>query len=268
MSGKTPDDERRAILARLYRGQTQVVANAQLLTEGWDEPRVSCALMLRPTKSAPHFCQMVGRILRPFPGKEDALLLDITGASEHGLATIATLAELTPGSVRKNQSLLDAAEEQAGIEQARIAVAAARTRQVELLRRSELRWLSVGDAWVLPTGAGQVMILVPASPPANGDAWDVWRCPASCAPLLESGRPLTLEWARGVGEEVARAHGSVLSQADAAWRDRPPSRAQLGALASMRYTGKSGLTRGDASDLLTARDAARQIRAIRKAAAR
>src|ERR1035441_5100101 len=56
VSGKTPTDERRAILARLHRGETRVVANAQVLIEGWDEPAVSCALMLRPTKSAPAFC--------------------------------------------------------------------------------------------------------------------------------------------------------------------------------------------------------------------
>src|ERR1700751_140700 len=106
--------------------------------------------MLRPTKSAPLFVQMSGRVLRPFVGKEDAIILDLAGSAESGLATIADLAGLPPGSVKKGQSLLDSDEEQAALEQRKIAVAAQRTRQIDLLRRSELRWLDVEGAWVLP----------------------------------------------------------------------------------------------------------------------
>ncbi len=35
-------------------------------------------LMSRPTKSASLYTQMVGRGLRPLPGKEDCLILDFT----------------------------------------------------------------------------------------------------------------------------------------------------------------------------------------------
>ena len=63
-------DDRRAILERLRTGTTQVVSNVAVLGEGWDEPSVSCCLMVRPTKSAPAFIQRAGRILRPFPGKD------------------------------------------------------------------------------------------------------------------------------------------------------------------------------------------------------
>jgi len=266
VSGKTPADERRAILARLHRGETRVVANAQVLTEGWDEPAVSCALMLRPTKSAPAFVQMAGRILRPFVGKDDALLLDLTDSAQLGLATIATLAGLPPGSVKKGQSLLDAAEEQAGTEKRKIAVAAARTRHVDLLRRSDLHWLEAEGSWVLPAGADQTMVLIPVPGDGLDDSWNVWRCIKGRTPLMESGKPLTLDWARGVGEEVARAHGGVLSQAKAAWRDRPPTPAQTGALERMGYADKlAGLTRGGAADLMTAHYAAKDIRKLRKA---
>jgi len=162
VDGKMATEDRRAVLGRLHRGQTRVVANCAVLTEGWDEPAVSCALMLRPTKSAPLFVQMAGRVLRPFVGKDDAIILDLAGSSETGLATIADLAGLPPGSVRKGQSLLDAAEESAALEKRKVAVAVQRTRQIDLLRRSELRWLEVEGAWVLPAGADQVMILMPA----------------------------------------------------------------------------------------------------------
>lgn len=266
VDGKMPTGERRAVLGRLHRGETRIVANCAVLTEGWDEPAVSCALMLRPTKSAPFFVQMAGRVLRPFVGKDDALILDLAGsAAETGLATIADLAGMPPGSVKKGQSLLDAAEESAALEKRKIAVAAKRTRQIELLRRSELRWLDVEGSWVLPAGADQVMILMPAD--GDGEAWEVWRSEDKGRSLRrESGKPLTLDWARGVGEEIARAQGGVLSQAAAGWRSRPPSEAQVSALERMGYADRlAGINRGAASDLMTAHYAAKNIRKLRKA---
>jgi superfamily II DNA or RNA helicase len=267
VDGKMPTEARRAVLGRLHRGQTRVVANCAVLTEGWDEPAVSCALMLRPTKSAPLFVQMAGRVLRPFVGKDDAIILDLAGSAEPGLATIADLAGMPPGSVKKGQSLLDAAEEQSALQKRKVAVAAQRTRHIDLLRRSELKWLEVEGAWVLPAGADQVMILMPAPEDETGETWEVWRSEKARAIYRESGKPLTLDWARGVGEEIARAQGGVLSRADAAWRNRPPSESQVSALGRMGYAEKlHGLNRGAASDLMTAHYAAKNIRKLRKAA--
>ncbi len=274
VDGKMPTEERRAILARLRRGETRIVANCAVLTEGWDEPAVSCALMLRPTKSAPLFVQMAGRVLRPFIGKingqpyakDGALILDLAGSAGSGLATIADLAGLPPGSVKKGQSLLEADEEQAALEKRKVAVAVQRTHQIDLLRRSELRWIDVDGAWVLPAGADQVMILIPAADDAADETWDVWRSEKGRTLQNDSGKPLALDWARGVGEEIARAQGSVLSRADAAWRNRMPSESQVSALERMGYADKlAGITRGGASDLMTAHYAAKNIRKLRKA---
>ena len=56
-----------------------------VLTEGWDCPQVSCLVLARPTKHMGLYRQMVGRVLRPAPGKIDALILDHAGAVfEHG----------------------------------------------------------------------------------------------------------------------------------------------------------------------------------------
>lgn len=274
VDGEMPLEQRRAILARLHRGETQVVPNAQVLTEGWDEPAVSCALMLRPTKSAPFFVQMAGRVLRPFIGtlggkpyaKEDALILDCAGSAEQlGLATVADLAGLPPGSVKEGKSLLDAADEAAQVERLRNSVALAKTKQVELLRRSDLRWLDADGAWVLPVSGDQVMILVPLPGDGTQDEWHVWRSWKGGDPVMESGKPLTLDWARGVGEEIARARGSVLSNANADWRKRPVSDGQRAALVRLGYGDKlAGLTRGGASDLMTAHDAAKVVRRLRK----
>lgn len=75
LDGNTPADERKAILARLASGVTEVVSNCAVLTEGWDLPRCKCVILARPTQSLSLYLQMAGRGLRPWEGV-DPLLLD------------------------------------------------------------------------------------------------------------------------------------------------------------------------------------------------
>ena len=85
LDGNTPKPERDAILRRVESGQTQVLTNVYVASYGLDIPRLSCAVMARPTKSVVLWFQTVGRILRTAPGKVDALLLDHAGCvEEHG----------------------------------------------------------------------------------------------------------------------------------------------------------------------------------------
>jgi superfamily II DNA or RNA helicase len=50
LDGGTPKDEREAILARLASGDTEVVTNCMVLTEGFDCPDICCIILARPTK--------------------------------------------------------------------------------------------------------------------------------------------------------------------------------------------------------------------------
>ena len=85
LDGTTPTAERDAILARLEAGTTQVVGSCGVLSEGWDQPSVKCAVLARPTKSTGLYLQQAGRILRPWEGVR-AIILDHGGcALEHGL---------------------------------------------------------------------------------------------------------------------------------------------------------------------------------------
>jgi superfamily II DNA or RNA helicase len=86
IDGSTPKDEREATLARLASGEIELVTNCMVLTEGWDMPEVGCAILARPTRKMGLFRQMIGRVLRPAPGKVDAIVLDHSGAVfRHGL---------------------------------------------------------------------------------------------------------------------------------------------------------------------------------------
>jgi len=80
IDGSTPIEERDAILGLLAAGNVEIVSNAMVLTEGWDQPEVSCLVLARPTRSLGLYRQMVGRVLRPAAGKTDALILDHAGA--------------------------------------------------------------------------------------------------------------------------------------------------------------------------------------------
>lgn len=92
VSAQTPDDERSKIFHKLETGETQVLVNVAVATEGWDCPPISCVVLLRPCSHKSTMIQMIGRGLRKldpdkYPGmvKTDCIVLDFgTSAMLHG----------------------------------------------------------------------------------------------------------------------------------------------------------------------------------------
>lgn len=83
--GDTPKDERDAIIAAFKRGEIRALASMGVLTTGFNAPAVDLIALLRPTKSAGLYVQMVGRGTRLAPGKENCLVLDFAGnVRRHG----------------------------------------------------------------------------------------------------------------------------------------------------------------------------------------
>jgi hypothetical protein len=62
-----------------------------VLTEGFDDPGVSCIAMARPTRSEGLYAQCVGRGTRLFPEKKDCLILDFVDLSTLSLCTLPSL---------------------------------------------------------------------------------------------------------------------------------------------------------------------------------
>jgi superfamily II DNA or RNA helicase len=86
VDGETDQAERDRAIERFRRGETLVLSNVELFGEGFDLPAIECAILLRPTQSLGLYLQQVGRALRPFPGKTEAIILDHAGNCErHGL---------------------------------------------------------------------------------------------------------------------------------------------------------------------------------------
>lgn len=81
--GSTPD--RDDVVRRFDAGAIHVLVTVDVVSEGFDIPGASCAILLRPTQSLGLYLQQVGRVLRPAPGKTHAVILDHVGnVHRHG----------------------------------------------------------------------------------------------------------------------------------------------------------------------------------------
>ena len=88
IESSTHAEVREQHLRDFRRGAVRVLCSVYVLTEGVDVPAASVCLLARGAGHAGLFLQMVGRVLRPSPGKEDALLIDLPGLTyEHGFPT-------------------------------------------------------------------------------------------------------------------------------------------------------------------------------------
>lgn len=61
--------DREKVLSDFRAGRINVVANVGVLTTGFDYPELDTVVIARPTMSLSLWYQMVGRAIRPFPGK-------------------------------------------------------------------------------------------------------------------------------------------------------------------------------------------------------
>jgi hypothetical protein len=79
VTGETLIDQRRRILGDFRDSKLQALVSCEVLTEGYDEQRVSCVVMARPTASLGLYQQCVGRGLRidADGNKPDCLVLDV-----------------------------------------------------------------------------------------------------------------------------------------------------------------------------------------------
>lgn len=110
--------DRAAVLADFAAGRLSAITNVGVLTEGFDDPGVSCVAMARPTRSEGLYAQCVGRGTRLFPGKKDCLILDFVDLSDLSLMTLPSLASLPRDLDLQGMELRDAERAMTQIHQA------------------------------------------------------------------------------------------------------------------------------------------------------
>jgi superfamily II DNA or RNA helicase len=78
IDGSMTSEQRRDLLQALGTGRIRILTSCALIGEGVDVPSVGGCILLRPTASTSLHLQMIGRCLRPQPGKT-AVILDHVG---------------------------------------------------------------------------------------------------------------------------------------------------------------------------------------------
>lgn len=103
IDGYMPLEERSPIIKAFRQGEFRILVNCGIVDKGFDCPEASCLIQARPIrKSLALHIQQIGRVLRPAPGKADALIFDHAGNHlRHGLATDPLPAALDDGKRKK-----------------------------------------------------------------------------------------------------------------------------------------------------------------------
>ncbi|MFD4786566.1 DEAD/DEAH box helicase [Streptomyces sp. NPDC058459] len=245
-------DERKATLARYTAGEVQVLTNCMVLTEGFDAPHTSCAVIARPTKSPGLYVQMVGRALRPAPGKADALVLDVLGAStRHKLASMVDLTEREIGEETKGRSLREVAEEATAAEERRQLAARVEVEEISLFGSSQIRWLrTTAGTWFIRLTPQAFLFLV-RDAETRLYRMRRWTDGAGVQPPRDdTARPLpdALAWLEQQAK-VLGGSGAFVSKASR-WRAGQPSPKQVGLCRRLGIAVPRGASSGDVADLI------------------
>jgi superfamily II DNA or RNA helicase len=268
----TPYEHRHGILERLRAGQTRVVVNVGVLSEGWDEPSLECIVIATPTRSQVKYAQIAGRGLRTFPGKTDCLIIDVVGVTDRlDLQTLPRLfglrAQPKPGvtvtEALERQAADDAPATNPTDKKTKVE-GSMRSRQVSVLgprgRDRGLHWLRHARFWLLSAGQGTILALGPVRD-GDGDRWAVVRMDRDRHEILA--RDVDLAYAHGIAEDHVRALGAHrLADPRAAWRRKPISDAQAQTLRRQGIPVPAQATKGDASDLIALAEGARRLQTL------
>ncbi|MFH8797082.1 DEAD/DEAH box helicase [Streptomyces sp. NPDC017941] len=249
--GNMGRDERRATLARYEAGNVQVLTNCMVLTEGFDAPHTSCVVVARPTKSPGLYVQMVGRGLRPAPGKTDALLLDVMGAaSRHKLASMVDLTAREIGEAEEGKTLKQVAEEHVATERRRALAARVEAEEINLFGGSAIRWLRTKDGTWFIRLTGAMFLFLRRDPGTRLYRMRRWtQSHGVHGPTEDVARPLpeALAWLEQQAKVLAP---QAFVAREARWRRSQPSAKQLGLCRRLGIAVPRGSTAGDVADLI------------------
>lgn len=73
--------DREEVLAAYSRREFAVLVNVSLFVEGYDDPSIESAIFARRFTHVGSYLQAIGRVLRPFPGKSHATIVDLCGSA-------------------------------------------------------------------------------------------------------------------------------------------------------------------------------------------
>jgi superfamily II DNA or RNA helicase len=291
VDGSTPKALRDDLLTAFRKGEIQVIANCQVWTEGVDVPEASAALMVCPTKSDLAYVQKLGRILRTYKGKKNAIVLDFAPIEDRnivmagdilGIPRIVKKAEekAKKGGVLIGVSSVDEYGIAVSVDPADVIVEA-----LKYLRRGFLAWAlqdymavaSLSDSAMLAIELPNVSRIAKAEQMRKEKNWNasfeklykyllghkLWvvRKYDSYAWVAEfQGQFSSMEEAIDFGEKIGLGvYQPSLAKKRKAWRRRPASEPQIGYMKRLDTAVPENCDQGQAAQLISFALATRSI---------
>jgi hypothetical protein len=267
--GAMDRDDRRRTLQRFRGGELDVLTNCNVLTEGFDEPRVDCVLMARPTHSQLLYAQMVGRGTRLHDAKSDLVVIDIVdNSARHRVAGLNALFDLPDAIDLAGRGAIDTFDRLERVSREAPWVDLRRVERAEELEhvaeRLDLFRLEPPDeiaaftrfSWCgAPDGGYRLNLEGGEWVSLRDDHLGQWH-----ATLVNGRSPIRMPRPeRDLQAAIAAVDGVVrrereqvvgLVTIDAGWRAQKPTEKQLALLRRRRVPTPDGLTRGQASWLI------------------
>lgn len=107
VDGLMSPTERDRVIGDFRRDKIRWLSNVGIIGEGFDIPEIDAVVLARPTKSRIFFRQAIGRALRPAPGKDRAIVLDVAGAADgHTLVGVEALTDHEVLTADRDESLV------------------------------------------------------------------------------------------------------------------------------------------------------------------
>jgi len=269
VSGDMDRAARVKVLEDFQAGRIQVLANCMVLTEGYDEPSVSGIILARPTKSALLYTQMIGRGTRLHPGKQNVTIIDIVDVTrDHSLTTLPSLFGFseefdleghTTDEVQRAIRWVETHRPWISIDQA-LSLSDLRYRcrridlldletPVELLPYSRFAWVAMGKGgYRLSLADGKAVMVAPT-------ILGKWE-----AVLRQKGKETTIGRGEDIRSTIKMSEAHVthnlaesvgLVVRNTRWRRAPASDKQRRVLRSRKIRVPKGLTKGQASHLIS-----------------
>lgn len=271
-------------------GRIRVLTNCQILTEGYDDWRIGCIVLARPTKSETLYTQIVGRGTRIPDGisnlgwarennvpiaKEDCILLDVVDmTSRHSLVSLPSLFGANKDLDMKGKKITYVMQEIEDVAKARPGVDTSNVKDIDKLRSfaeqvdlfriqfspeivqySEFQWFKTGvNQYILNLGGNDIVRI-------TQDLLDNWKVWGQAFSQQINEVTKTFPDAIRVADSLVRSWAPrsflTIIKRDAKWHKDPPTPAQIAVLKRFKVNIPAGISKGDAqkriAQLLAAR---------------
>lgn len=263
----TPDDERKRLIRQLETGELRGLVNMGLWTEGLDIPQVSLIHQVRPTQSDGLYVQIIGRALRTYPGKPDALILDYAPKDARNIAMFGDILGV-PLDKKHYVKEEEEPEEQEGEVQSGFTFDGEYrfldgnpmelvARELHYLELSPWAWHRTPDGWMtlgLGEGSDKIERTLVITPNGSPETYKLY---------LTAKRPEARSWQAYLVKEAAfedlqtwteayanQRGNAVLAAKKRGWRNEPPSMGQI-KFGKRLGVFERGLSKGELADRIT-----------------